>query len=187
MSALGRLPTVLRVLVAAILALGLPAITVAAATARLFLWPRTDDPRSADAVVVLSGDYGERLARGLQLMHAGVAPTLVLDGEPDFREVGRLCTAKVPFEVVCLRPAPDRTRTEAREAARLATERGWRRLVVVTTTAHTTRAGLLFRRCTDSTVEVVRATAPYGGREKARAVVYEWLALTRSVVLERSC
>ena len=187
MRAVDRLPAVLRVLLAVTLALGLPAIPVAAGTARLFIWPRTDDPRSADAVFVLSGDYGERLERGLQLMHAGVAPTLVLDGEPDFLAVGRLCAAKMPFEVVCLRPAPDRTRTEAREAALLAAERGWRRLVVVTTTAHTTRAGLLFRRCTDSRVDVVRATAPYGGRKKARAVVYEWLALTRSVVLERSC
>ena len=182
-----RFPSVVRILLAATIALGLPAVPVAAGTARLFVWPNTDNPVSADAVVVLSGDYGERLARGLQLMHAGVAPTLVLDGEPDFDEVRRLCTAKLAFEVVCLRPSPDRTRTEARAAARLADQRGWRRLVVVTTTAHTTRAGLLFRRCTDVAVDVVGATASYELRTKVRAVVYEWLALTRSVVLQRSC
>ena len=183
----GRPPLVVRVLVAALAAIGIPAVTVGVATAGLFVWPRTDEPRKADAVVVLSGDYGERLRRGLELMARRLAPTLVLDGEPDFKAVADLCTARVAFEVVCLRPAPDRTRTEAAAAARLATERGWQRMIVVTSVSHVTRAGLLFRRCTDRVVDVVGVTPPRGPRTRRGAIMYEWLALTRSVLLERAC
>jgi uncharacterized SAM-binding protein YcdF (DUF218 family) len=176
-----------RVILAALVMAGIPGMTVAVATAGLFVWPRTDEPRAADAVVVLSGDYGERLLRGLELMARRLAPTLVLDGEPDFQAVADLCTARMDFEVVCLRPRPDRTRTEAAAAARLAAERGWRRMILVTSTSHVTRAGLLFRRCTDREVDVVGATPLRGPRTRRGAILYEWLALTRSVVVERSC
>src|SRR4051812_31216449 len=79
--------------------------------AKLFLWPASHRPTAADAVVVLSGDFGDRLTKALQLMRAGVAPTLVIDGEPDYARMAQLCTGDEPFEVVCLRPEPDSTRT----------------------------------------------------------------------------
>ena len=128
-----------------------------------FLFPRDDTLGRADAVVVLSGDHGQRLAKALQLMHRGVAPTLVLDGTPDFEQVLELCRgASQAFEVVCLRPDPDSTRYEARAAGRLASERGWRKMVVLTTSHHITRAGMLFRRCFGGEVKTVGATPPYG-------------------------
>ncbi len=152
-----------------------------------FVWPSTDEPGRADAVVVLSGDHGERLAEGLRLMEIGVAPTLVLNGTPDLVQVLELCRGGQPFEVICLRPHPDSTRAEARAAGRLASERRWKRMVVVTTTYHVTRARLLFSRCFDGAIGMVAATPPYGRTKGARQVIHESLGVGYSVTLARGC
>jgi uncharacterized SAM-binding protein YcdF (DUF218 family) len=156
-------------------------------TARLFWWPATSSLTSADAVVVLAGDYGDRLERGLALMQAGVAPTLVLDGLPDGRAAAALCESRQRFEVVCLRPLPDSTRTEAQAAGRLAATRGWERVLVVTTRSHVTRAGVMFRRCTPAEVDVTGTDPPYGLRVKLGTIVHELLGYANAVLRERHC
>lgn len=174
-------------------ALGVLAATVvvslvaAALTAKLFLWPASHRPTSADAVVVLSGDFGDRLEKALELVRAGVAPTLVIDGEPDYAQMANLCVTDEPFEVVCLRPVPDSTRTEARALGRLARDRGWRRVVVVTSGPHVTRAGLLFNRCVRGAVTMVASKPPYGRRFMLRAIAHEWPALASAVLRDRTC
>lgn len=45
-------------------------IALIAVTARFILWPETDSPARADAVVVLAGGQGERLIKALELMRA---------------------------------------------------------------------------------------------------------------------
>ncbi len=122
---------------------------VVAMLASWLLWPATDRPTRADAIVVLSGDHGERLAKALPVMA----------GQLDSEQARRLCSDPQPFEVKCLLPAPDGTRPEARATGELAERRGWRRVVVVTTTQHVPRAKLLFDRCVDGEVEMVGASA----------------------------
>ena len=162
-------------------------VVITSATAGLFLWPRQDEVTSADAVVVLSGDHGERLRFGLEIMRGGHAPVLVLDGQPDSPAAANLCAARLSFEVVCLRPSPDRTRTEAAAAAELAKARNWKRLILVTSTSHTTRARLLFERCVDGEVHAVGAVPSYGIRKHISAIAHEWAGLTRAVLVQRSC
>ncbi len=152
-----------------------------------FVWPMRDRVERADAVMVLSGDHGERLAKGLSLMEEGVAPTLVLNGTPDLELVLELCKGGQPFEVVCLRPDPDSTRAEARAAGRLASERRWDEVVVVTTKYHVPRARLLFSRCITGKVKMVGATPPYGRAMRARQVFREWLAVGYSMALAPGC
>jgi uncharacterized SAM-binding protein YcdF (DUF218 family) len=131
----------------------------AAAVARFVLWPVQDSPRRADAVVVLAGDH-LRLGKALELMARRVAPTLVIsDGlAPGWREANRLCRGGARFRVVCFRPDPYSTRGEARAVARMAAARGWRSVLVVTSTYHVTRARLLFDRCVGASVSVTGAT-----------------------------
>ena len=76
-----------------------------AATAYLFVFPREDSPRAADAIVVLAGSPDDRLPAGLELVRRGIAPVLyVSDGA---RETSRrVCHRTVPYRVVCLRPEP---------------------------------------------------------------------------------
>lgn len=172
----------LRLVVAAVVLMVLAGVLTAVAVLR----PARDEPGRADAVVVLSGDHGERLARAKELLAAGVAPTLVLVGTPDSVENLEMCAGRTTYEVVCLRPEPDSTRTEAAATAELARARNWRSIVVVTSTPHVTRARLLFDRCFPGTLDVVGADLPFGGARARSIMIHEWLGLVYAAV-PRGC
>jgi uncharacterized SAM-binding protein YcdF (DUF218 family) len=159
-----------------------------AVVARFVLWPVQDQPRRADAVVVLAGDH-LRLGKALELMTRRVAPTLVIsDGlAPGWREGNRLCRggARARFRVLCFRPDPYSTRGEARAVARMAAARGWRSVVVVTSTYHVTRARLLFDRCVGARVLVTGST--YRRSLIPLEVFLEPAKLVYALVVARSC
>jgi uncharacterized SAM-binding protein YcdF (DUF218 family) len=160
-----------------------------AATVRLVFVPAEDAPEKADAVVVLSGSKHERLDRGLELVRDGVAPTLVISGGFDPRQpvANRLCRAGEGdgFNVVCFTPDPDSTRGEAQAAGRLAAERGWKRVLLVTSRFHVTRARMLFDRCMDGDVDAVGV--PYPRTRIPTAIAAEWVKLGLSLTVARSC
>lgn len=176
-------PIVLRILLAAALVSG----SCAFVTARLFVWPPSGSPASADALVVLSGDHGERVERALALIDAGVSKTFVHVGEPDTPQATALCGQPQRFEVVCLRPEPDSTRSEAEAIGRLARQRGWTNIGVVTSTQHVARAGLLIRRCVDGSVHMVVAKPTFGWRLTSHLILEEWAKLVYSVTVQRHC
>ena len=137
----------LLLVVAAIVAAWLVACLV------LFVWPPAESraPAHADAVVVLSGNK-RRLPPALALIRRGVAPVLALSTVHKTRhwpQAERLCATHryANSRVVCFDAVPFSTQGEARTVARLARARGWRSVVVVTSTFHITRAEMLFRRC----------------------------------------
>jgi hypothetical protein len=154
-----------------------------------FLWPAQDEPNRADAVFVLSGDHGERQRTALDLLGSGVAPVLVFVGTLDSPSTEDLCGGRrLPYETVCLRPElPDNTRNEARAGATLAEGRGWKHIVVVTSTQHVARARLLFRRCFDGRVSVIGARAPYGFKTFLGQVAHEWAGMAHALVAARGC
>jgi uncharacterized SAM-binding protein YcdF (DUF218 family) len=158
-----------------------------AVAARFVLWPEQDAVGRADAVVVLAGDH-LRLGKALELMTRRVAPTLVIsDGlAPGWDEANRLCRrGGAGFRVVCFRASPYSTRGEAETVARLAAARGWRSVVVVTSTYHVTRARLLFRRCVDGQVAVTGAT--YQRSLIPLEMVLEPAKLLYALVVARRC
>jgi len=152
-----------------------------------FVWPSHDRIGRYDAVIVLSGDRGERLDRALELVSRHPSAVLVLDGSPDIPRAAALCQEHPGFAVVCLRPDADSTRNEARAAAKLAEERGWWHVVVVTSTPHVTRSRLLFRRCVKGSVVGVAAWPPYGGENWIRAIGHEWLGTADALMVDRGC
>ena len=157
-------------------------VALVAVNLELFVWPSgTATVRHADAVVVLAGGNGERLDQGLELAHDGVASTLVASTGPE-----RLCNTDEPFRVICFLPEPNNTRGEVEEVARLAREHGWKRLVLVTSTYHVTRARLLLDRCYSGSVEVVPARPDRGFFGWLGAMVHEWGGLAEALV-RRSC
>jgi len=105
----------------------------------------TRSSRHADVIVSLDGDRPRRLRKAVELAAGGVAPTLVVvraeESAPELLTAGDL-----PFEVLSVVPDPSSTRGEARAVARLARERGWRRILVVTSSYHVPRARLIFQR-----------------------------------------
>ena len=153
-----------------------------------FVWPNTDRPTHADAVIILSGGPIERVPPALRLMDSGVAPALVLVGTPDQAMEHEWCKGgRLPYEVVCLRPQPDNTREEARAAARLAEDRRWHSIVVVTATYHVTRAELLFRRCYDGRIALVAGRPAVGPGRAAHQIAREWMRVAYALTLERRC
>ena len=159
---------------------------LAAATAVLFVFPREDNPRRADLVVVLSGSH-DRLPKGLELVRRGVAPVLVIsDGAvPGWPPANRLCRGGASFRVVCFHPNPYSTRGEARFVARMMKRHGWTSVVVVTSRYHVFRARMDFRRCVEGHVDGVGASTSLD--RWIAGIVQEWPKLGYSLTLGRSC
>jgi hypothetical protein len=157
---------------------------VVAASARLFVWPPTDRPVHADAVVALGGDPGQlRAQKALTLARAGYAPVALIS-------LGGAVEAPCPHPVtgvriVCFRADPLDTRGEAEYVGRVAERHHWSTLLLVPGTTQATRARLLFARCTSARLVVV----PQAGATSrlAYAVAYEWGALAKALVLVRHC
>jgi uncharacterized SAM-binding protein YcdF (DUF218 family) len=158
-------------------------------TARMFVWPSTDAARGADAVVIFAGGRGERLAAAQRLMTAGLAGHLVIPNgtAPEWPAGNRACSDDLPYEVHCPQPEPDTTRGEARAIAALAAEKGWSRLIVVTSSYQLTRARMLLGRCFEGQVRAIRAQPHLSPLDWMRRVGHESLAWTHAMTFERSC
>ncbi len=164
-------------------------VVSAAVSLRLFVYPTAaaTAPARADAIVVLSGDRGERMAEAIRLIDRGVAPTLVHAGTPDSDFVRALCSDQTQFAAVCLSPEPDNTRTEAGAVARLASQRGWDQIAIVTSTYHVTRAALLIGRCSDADLRMVAARPEIAWWRWVAQVAHEWGGLVQALALRRDC
>jgi uncharacterized SAM-binding protein YcdF (DUF218 family) len=157
----------------------------------LFVFPPAESPAPAraSAVVVLSGDK-RRLPPALALVRRGVAPVLAISTVERTRHwplADGLCAAGRyrAARVVCFDAVPFSTQGEARAVARLARERHWTSVVVVTSTFHVTRANLLFDRCVDVPVRVVGTSSPWWRLPEEWA--FETGKLLVQLTVRRSC
>ena len=162
------------------------------ATWLIFL--RTDErvPAQADAVVVLAGGRGERLARALQLVDQGRAPALVISNGavPTWPAANAVCQNPPPgVTVLCPAPDPDTTGGEAAMLARLVAEHGWRRVAVVTSDYHALRAELWLDRCAAGRYHVTMVEArPRGNLAwKLARSIREQAGLLAAFTVQRDC
>jgi uncharacterized SAM-binding protein YcdF (DUF218 family) len=157
----------------------------------LFVWPPAESsaPAHADVVVVLSGSKA-RLPPALALIRRGVAPVLAISTvqrTKHWPQAERLCATHryAGARVVCFTAVPFSTRGEAETIARLARERSWHSVVVVTSTFHITRAHMLFRRCFDGPLSMIGSTSTWWKLPE------EWASETGKLlvqlVVERRC
>jgi hypothetical protein len=166
-------------------ALALLAIALAGASVVLFVWaPFADtDPGKADAIVVLAGSRS-RLPVGLDLFRRGVAPTLAISVDPSDKQRARYC--RLPGQgAFCFRADPFSTQGEARAVARLARERHWRTIAVVTSRFHLFRTRMLLRRCTEARLELVPAKVAWW--RWPEFVVTEWAKTAVALTTRRGC
>jgi uncharacterized SAM-binding protein YcdF (DUF218 family) len=157
---------------------------LAAATARLFVWSPTDLPTRVDAVVALGGDPGQRRAHeALALVGAGFAPVAVisLGGVPAVACPRHGATVRV----ICFRADPLDTRGEAEYVSRLARRRHWDHLIIVSERSQSTRARMMFKRCTAAHLDMVPVSDPVS--HLPYDIAYEWGALVKALVVQRSC
>jgi uncharacterized SAM-binding protein YcdF (DUF218 family) len=152
------------VLLLVVLALGFG--TVAFVNAARFLDAPGREPGRADAVMVLGGGFGDRERRAAEIYRAGLAPTLVLMGMEDSvndKEIDYLhwrsrvlSRAGVPESAMLIDPESSTSLREARYGARLARERGWKRVIVVSDPPHMRRLAIVWGRAFEgSGTEVV--------------------------------
>lgn len=151
-------------------------LVVLLAILAVFEWlvwnPRTSDPESADAIMVLSY-RDDRMQKGRELAAEGVSDQLVVSRSERVRELfrtGKLSnTGSRWFEECdkeyddylahCVVPVPNTTRGEAYAMAQLAQEEGWDSIVLVTEPSHLRRATTIAERCFDGTVYPVASDA----------------------------
>ena len=157
-------------------------LVVAATTVVAFVRPATDVPAHADAVVVLDGS-GPRLAEGVALASAGVAPVLVVSTS----STGWLCPRLPPsVTVICITPDPLSTQGEARFIGAEAKAAGWHRIVVVSSTPQVSRAEIRVARCYPGTIDMV-GVSPGGLGSWLYGIAYEWAASFKALFVQPGC
>jgi hypothetical protein len=153
-------------------------------SAVLFVWPSLDAVKDvrADAILVMGGP-GPRLQVALKLAKEHAAPVMLVS-VPSVR--WNCPDLDVPdVQVECFRPDPFTTQGEARYAAGQARLHGWNSLIVVSSVPQATRARLRVKRCFSGNVKVVAARPSLA--RWAYSVIYEWGALLKALVWQRSC
>jgi uncharacterized SAM-binding protein YcdF (DUF218 family) len=154
-----------------------------AASCALFVWPSVNRPQRADAVVSLDGPGEQaRAQEAIKLVEEGYAPVLVFSQGAYY---STQCPRVAHVKVVCFEPRPGRTIGEVEFVARYAKAHGWHKLIVVPGHAQTTRARLLMKRC--FTGRIIMVPAPTSWSSLPYDVLYEWGALTKALVWDRSC
>jgi len=164
-----------------------------------------DRPERADAIVVVAGSTPSREAAAAALFRAGWAPRILVSRQfvpgrvqrlidmgvrrLDFQgeSVAALEKYGVPRDAIVTLDQPvEITETELRAVAVAARDRGWRRLILVTTPFHTRRVQLIWRRESGGVVEGRLAAVPdecttgdrwWRRRRCSESVLHEYLGL----------
>ncbi|MFB9164923.1 YdcF family protein [Arthrobacter psychrochitiniphilus] len=143
---------------------------------QLFYNVRTPPLKKADAVVMLGGASKERLPEALKLRNELGAPILVLSntGTPGNASADSYCEAhSLDPSVICFLPEPMDTRGEADAVGLLASERGWKSIVVVTSKYHVARSERLMNQCTPSKVQLAATDPELSAAQWLRRFVIE--------------
>ncbi len=166
-----------------LIALVILVIVAAAATARLFVWPDQGMPPAVSAVLMLDVPGG-RLSNALRLAAQHRAPFLLISLGMPWGGYG--CPRPVPrVTLICFNPSPGTTKGEAEYVGKLARKYHWRSIAVVTITPQDSRARLRVERCFAGPVYVV--ATPIALTSWPYQVAYEWGALVKALVVQRSC
>ena len=158
-------------------------LVIAAATARLFVWPEQGMPARADAILMLNSP-GDPAGAALRLARHHRAGVLIIS--QGTRASHYACPRSVPgVRLICFHPSPATTQGEAEFAGRLAHRNHWRSVVVVTIRSQASRARLRMERCFAGQVYVV--TAPLRLADWPYQIAYEWAATVKALALQRGC
>ena len=165
-----------------------------------------DDPRErADAIIVVAGSTPSREEAAAGLYRAGWAPQVLISRQFVPGRVQRLIdmgVRRLDFQgeslaalerygvprdaIVTLDQPAEITETELRAVAAAARDRGWRRVILVTSPFHTRRVQVIWRRESGGAIEGRLATAPdecvagdpwWHRRRCSEAVLHEYLGL----------
>ena len=153
------------VLVAGLVVTGLTA-------ARAVLFPQVDSPERVDAIVVVAGSNDDRYVYARSLAEEGVTDHILVSqpvgGTGSYADFIDAYCASAPIlardgrriDVECFAPDVGTTEGETTAATRLASERGYSSLLVVTYWGHVSRVRMYFEQCFDGAVYVTDTPRP---------------------------
>lgn len=136
------------------------------------LRPQVDSPSRVDAIVVVAGIEDDRYVYARHLAELGVADRVLVSKPPgetgsSAGDLESYCSASPVFArdgrqvlIECFAPDVDTTEGEATAATRIAEERGWESLLVVTYWGHVSRVRIYFEQCFDGAVNVTDTPRP---------------------------
>lgn len=147
--------------------------------AHVVLFPRVDSPERAGAVVVVAGADDDRYVYARHLAEEGVADHILVSqpspegNSPYATMIDSYCEARPvtardgrQISIDCFKPDVDTTEGETTAATRIARERGWDSLLVVTYWGHVSRVRLYFEQCFDGAVYVTDTPRPLSKSRK---------------------
>ena len=164
------------VVLAFVLVVGLAVTGLTAARAVLF--PQVDSPDRVDAIVVVAGANDDRYVYARSLAEEGAADHILVSQPPS--ATGRYAAAIDSYcastpvlardgrriDVECFAPDVDTTEGETTAATRIARERGYQSLMVVTYWGHVSRVRMYFEQCFDGSVYVTDTPRPLSKSRK---------------------
>ena len=168
-----RIAVVLGVLLVLIIA-GLP----------VYVFPRVDPLRRADAIFVLGGHGYERYPYALELAETGLAPHVVMSNPAGAEDIWLtdLCAhQRYSFTVQCFVPDPATTKGEAQELGELAARNHWETVIVVTFRPHISRARYIMRRCYAGNLIMAESPAEISASYWAWTYVYQTAGYLRTL------
>ncbi len=158
-------------------------------TTRTVMFPREDSATAADAIVVLGGlGSAAVVQKAVELAEAGFSDLIVIsDAFGGDTRPANLCARPVPvpgttINVECFDPHPTTTRGEAKAIAMFATDRGWNRVIVVTSSYHVSRARVQISQCYSGPLAVIGAQQPMDPPTWAYQFVYQSAAFLQARV-----
>ena len=153
------------VLVAGLVVTGLNA-------ARAVLFPQVDSPERVDAIVVVSGANDDRYVYARSVAEQGVADQILvsqpLSTSGRYADAIATYCASTPvlardgrrIDIECFAPDVDTTEGETTAATRIAREREYGSLLVVTYWGHVSRVRMYFEQCFDGPIYVTDTPRP---------------------------
>jgi hypothetical protein len=151
----------------------------------VYVRPQIDSLRHADAILILGGPDYERYRYGLDLGTQGWAPNVVVSNPhgADDQWLTRFCaTPQTRFGLHCFTPDPPTTKGEGRELRRLASQHGWRTVIVVTLRPHISRARFILEQCFDGDLVMVAIPVRLSVPIWAFQYVYQTAGYARALV-----
>ena len=146
--------------------------------ARAVLFPQVDSPERVDAIVVVAGADDDRYVYARSLAEEGVADHILVSQPPSgtgryAAAIDSYCTSTPVIardgrriDVECFAPDVDTTEGETTAATRIAHEREYSSLLVVTYWGHVSRVRMYFEQCFDGPVYVTDTPRPLSKSRK---------------------
>ncbi|CAM4007250.1 YdcF family protein [Tsukamurella strandjordii] len=160
---------------------------VAAVGYPMFGKAKEDPLERVDAVVVLGGEHDGREQYGIDLAREGYASTVVLSNPYESHDpvMAPLCDRRIDgIEVLCEVPDPSTTRGEALFTERLAKERGWKKVIVISWRYHLPRSRFIFGNCFagETVTRAVPRGYDFGPADWELIYLYQSFAMLKATV-----